>query len=514
MKNKRKNQEAYALSDSELTSVFDSAEPAPKRAKKGIYLRVLLIWCAAILLAGAAGCVVLYRYLDAYEAALPEHVMDALLLNTPPEEWQERVRKGIARDVSEFDDGEAIFSGYAEALLGEGEYAYRRDAQRSEADAPVYTVSLAGLDLCRVTLAPDPESRLGFGRHYWLVEAVEPCPALGNLTGVTVEIDAPPGEAVYLNGRMIGAEYITDDALPCPNAPAIEERFSDPARYVRYRVDALYGDVRVTDKTGLEYAPTVSENDVVRYVLPGSMTYSVTVQAPSDVTVTLCGAELTAEDATLVNAGILKGLESYTGEAAYETYTYAFSGLYTEPAVTARDASGQELAPLLGENGKITFFHVQDENLYTSQRDTVRAFFNAYVNYSADPFFGDLSVTKEMLDDPEEEIPDQVAESMRRYYRLLDRVQWGSELYQYIVNSTDAMVWASHTRVNYNELTFTDFSYVGEDCFVCTVRYQADFAASAWYESYTYDMQNAYEIAFVRAPWGSWYAAAMAEISG
>ena len=62
--------------------------------------------------------------------------------------------------------------------------------------------------------------------------------------------------------------------------------------------------------------------------------------------------------------------------------------------------------------------------------------------------------------------------------------------------------------MTYDELTFTDFSYVGEDCFVCTIRYKADFTANAWQEQKNYNMQNAYELAFVRSN-GTWYAAAM-----
>ena len=42
---------------------------------------------------------------------------------------------------------------------------------------------------------------------------------------------------------------------------------------------------------------------------------------------------------------------------------------------------------------------------------------------------------------------------------------------------------------------------------------KADFTATAWYESYTYDLQNAYELAFVRQG-DVWYAAAMSAIAG
>ena len=68
---------------------------------------------------------------------------------------------------------------------------------------------------------------------------------------------------------------------------------------------------------------------------------------------------------------------------------------------------------------------------------------------------------------------------MRRYYSLLDCIMWTTDLYRYIQESTDAMIWASATSVSYDELTFTDFSFVGANCFVCTVRYKADFTANS-----------------------------------
>jgi len=72
----------------------------------------------------------------------------------------------------------------------------------------------------------------------------------------------------------------------------------------------------------------------------------------------------------------------------------------------------------------------------------------------------------------------------------------------------DAMYWASATEITYEELTFTDFFSVSENCFVCTIRYKADMSAQAWYESYTYGLQNAYQMVFVRVE-DRWLAAAM-----
>ena len=41
------------------------------------------------------------------------------------------------------------------------------------------------------------------------------------------------------------------------------------------------------------------------------------------------------------------------------------------------------------------------------------------------------------------------------------------------------------------------------------MRYKADFTANSWQEQKNYNMQNAYELAFVCPNGGAWYAAAM-----
>ena len=75
------------------------------------------------------------------------------------------------------------------------------------------------------------------------------------------------------------------------------------------------------------------------------------------------------------------------------------------------------------------------------------------------------------------------------------------------------MIWASATEVHYDELEFTNFCPVGDSCFTCTIRYKADFQATTWHERYSYDLQNAYELAFVLHN-GVWYAAAMSAAAG
>lgn len=478
-----------------------------KRAKRR-WRRFLLLYAAVWLVLAAAGCTVFYQYLRVYEKARPEHVMDSLMESTARETWLGYVKTSIEESAGAFDDAGALYAEYETALLSGKSFSYRRSSD-SSADAPEFIVRCGGVDVCAVYLTAQPGSKLGFGKHLWQVGSIVPCEALGNLRSTAVEITAKAGESVYVNGIALTDAQIAERDVKIEDLSEIETRFDAVPRLTRYRVEKMYGAITVTDGSGNEIAPEPEAGDgVTRYAVPLPR-YSVSVSAPADVTVTLCGAVLTPGEAQSSDRGLLQGLEEYTGDGAFDTVHWSFDGLYSVPDVRAADASGTELAPLVGKNGQIMFFHANDAALESAVRSTVEYFFNRYIDYSSQSFRGNLNLTREQVEDDELEMDDAVRASMKRYYKLLDCILWTTDLYQYIQNSTDAMIWASATSVSYDELTFTDFSYAGENCFVCTVRYKADFTAQSWQEQKNYNMQNAYELAFVRPNGGAWYAAAM-----
>ena len=494
---------------SESAAAPESAPPdeAGKRSSRR-WRRFLVLYAAVWLLFASLGCTAFYKYLRVYELALPEHVMDSLMESTAPETWLGYVKSSIASESGVFDNADALYNEYESVLLAGKSFSYRR-APESRSNAPVFIVRCGGVDVCTVSLTEKPDSALGFGKHLWQVGEIAPCKALGNLRSTAVEITALAGETVYLNGVALTDAQIAEQGIPLSDMPEIESRFSSVPSLTRYRVESLYGAITVTDASGGEVAPQADTGDgVTRYALPLKR-YSVSVSAPSDVSVMLCGAELTLGDAQSADRGILCGLEAYTGDAAYDTVRWSFDGLYSLPDVQAFDADGTPLSPLIGKDGKILFFHANNESLQSAVQNTVQYFFTRYMDYSSQAFLGDRYITREEVEDDEIDMDPAVRASMRRYYRLLDCVLWTTDLYRYIQESTDAMVWASRTSVSYDELTFTDFSFVSASCFVCTVRYDADFTAHSWQEQKDYKMQNAYELAFVCPNGGAWYAAAM-----
>lgn len=476
-----------------------AASPARKgRAGRAARLRrgrrrwrtFLAVYALVFLALGAAGCYLLYRYAEAYEASLPEHVMDALMAETTEDQWYNYIRRDAPLAVSEFEDGEALFTAYYAAAIRGRSFSYRKAPGAYRDDGPVYTVRAGGKDLCTVTLAPIGRHAAGFGRELWQVGEIRSCFTMDDLESVAVVIDAPPGDSVSVNGVTLSDAYRTGETVPAPDVTELESRFETQPMFDRWRVDPLYGEITVRDKNGAVLSPLREEGSrEIRYLAREEELYSFTVRAPEGVTVTVGGAELSPAEAVKAEDGILAGLEAYTGGETLRQLTWSYGGLYSLPEITGRAADGTALTPLMNEKGELLFFLPQDEALREAAEPRVREFFQRYIDYSSRAY------------------------DEGRYNMLLSCILPGTELYAYVRDSVAAMIWASATQVHYDELTFTDFRSVGEDCFTCTIRYKADFSATAWYESYTYDLQNAYELAFVRQG-DLWYAAAMSAIAG
>ena len=295
------------------------------------------------------------------------------------------------------------------------------------------------------------------------------------------------GKTVYINGVAVGERSLTGEDAPAPGMIELEGRFTVPPTFARYRTQ-MYGDIIVTDDKGTALSPNRGEDGVVRYVAKADELYSFTVRAPELVTVNVSGAVLTPEEAVKTDEGVLAGLGAYTGGAGYRTLTWTFAGLYTVPEITG-EMNGKALTPILNENEELVFYPAQDDALAAQMRATVEQFFNSYVDYTSKAY------------------------NATRHHNLLNRILPNTELYSEVQGSRDAMIWASATEVHFDELSFSDFCPVGDNCFTCTIRYKADLAAKSWYRSYTYDLQNAYEMAFVRSG-GKWLAAAMNTAAG
>ena len=495
------------------------AAPAPEKPDKGKsrssrpgrgWRRFLLIYAAVWLLFAGLGCAAFYKYLRVYEEALPEHVMDDLMESTDRAAWLSYVQTSIEGNIDAFDNAQTVYSEYVSTLLDGHDFSYRRAPEFSD-EAPVFIVRCGSADVCTVTLTAKPDSDLGFDKHLWQVADITPCDALSNLQSTALDITVMTGTNVYVNGTLLTDEQTAETGITFDDMPEIETRFTSVPTRTRYYIEKMYGTVTVTLEDGTELSP-VSTSDGTTYYETEQQRYSVSISAPEDVTVTLCGAVLTKDDAQSCDRGVLQGVEDFTGDSAYDTVRWSFEDLYSVPDVRAVDKDGTELTPLAGKDGQIFFFHANNDALQRAQENTVQHFLQCYINYTHKSFQGNLDVTREQAYDDSIEMDETIRDSMVRYYRLLDCILPWSELYDNVKESTDAMIWASATNVEYNEREFGNFSFVGTNCFVCTASYDAELTAHSWSESNEYNLSNVYELVYVCSN-GCWYVASMNALS-
>ena len=465
-------------------------EPYEQRTegKRKNWLKGLVIWACVLLLLGAAACAVFYRYAQIYEISRPELVMDELLEQMTEEEFLTEARNAISLDITEFEDAETLFDDYYQSADLSGKLSYRSALASTSADQAVFTVRDGIHNICTVTLVP--KSNLGFGRHEWQLGEISSANFLQNLASTEVILEAPSDTELYVNGVQVSSAYLVSTGNTCPIEDSVESKFSSDIEFAQYNIGKLYGEISARNGEGdvLTLSADSTESRL-RFIDESTATITLSVSAPEDVRISLNGYTLTEEDVASRSLGILENLSDTVAEAAYLTNTYSFSGLYAMPQVTATDADGNLLEPIVVGEGEFHYFHANDPTLEAEAKETAESFFDAYTAYCSTKYDATL------------------------YQRIINRVARHSTLYEYFANSYDVMLWATSTQTEYNELTFGNFSYVGEDCYVCTVQYQADLTSTSWYEEYSYGVQNAYEIAFVRSD-SKWLAAEMTSISG
>ena len=442
----------------------------------------LIFWALLLLLLGSLVCFFLNRFAERYEQWLPEKIVDGLMEQMSTDDWHRTLRAALP-DKSEYEDTAALFDDYFSSAVASSPLAYRRDLAESDDTQLSFVVYAGTAKLGRVRLVRTDTPPFWKAKE-WKLDSIEAIPLSESLQAVTVQVDAPDGEAVYLNGVALRREQIIDPAVPMEDTSALEQRFLVQPRLVRYSAGPLYGAIAVTDAEGTEIAPREAiSNGLVQYVIRPRETYSLRVEAPEGMSVTVCGAELGADELVNRESIIFRNLDGYLSGQTYETLHYAADGLYTRPEIRA-SLNGAELESVINENGKVYFFYPTDPNTTQEMRSAAEGFFDDYVRFTAYKF-------------------NSVALN-----NLRSRILPGTELASYVNNSYDAMIWASATQVEYDELRFDNYHFVGEDCFTCTIRFKADYTAQQWNEQVSYAMQDGFKMVFIRSG-GRWLAASM-----
>ncbi len=483
-----------------------------KKTKKGIaWWKVLLIWAGVLLVLGAVLCVVLYRFLDVYEQTRPEAVMEEMLAGTSTEDFLSMAKENVNFELTEFESPQELYEEYTEQIdtgktlsyriLREGENAGQNRPELSDLtggqagagssdDEQIYIVRSGAYNICNVRLE-EYGDEVGFGRRKWRVASVEAADLRNILPSVNVEIEYLPGEEnnFTLNGITVPEKYRTEQGVEIPDLNEIEKNRENPPTFDKAVIGPIYSDVVVADADG-KVLPCEKEEDGVLLFVSSFPKYSIKVSSPEDSNVYIDDVKLSLKDAE-PDDGLFEGLvDEYIGNGLYRTATWDYKDFYEEPEVRGESIYPDgKLSEIPKNEGEICFLHDDPEPEDGERYLAAKNFFEAYMNYSAYSYNGGS------------------------FSRLLSLILPGTDLYNYVGSSRAAMIWASATKTEYKNLTYGNFHSIGDKCFVCTVSYDADMTANSWYERYSYELKNSYELVFVKKN-DVWYAAKMSVLSG
>lgn len=463
--------------------VHPEEEENQEKEHKSRFGLALIIFTVILALILAAGCVVLWFYLEAFESTRPTETMNEFTELADENYWSDAVSSAFTVGTTPFEDRDELMDELCMDVLRSNPLVYREDTGWSE-DNMVYVVSAGDTDVCRVTLdQAEGDNSAGFGFTYLQVTRVELLASFTAPEAHSITITAPADSAVTINGVAVSADYADSGAeVTASDLGELEEGIADKL-YTVYSVDGLYApvDVYCTDADGEAYAVDgeVGTDSVAFALGAGELEYRIL--APKDSTVTVNGVELdssydTGETAT---PAFLEGYDDYG--TLPELEVWVVDGLHIQPEVTVEDADGNDLGEPAVDGTELTFMEEGDRTLSDEHSADAEKFTNAYADY----IIGEAASEDDLT-----ALQDMVLDDS-----ALDKAIAALE------------VEADGRTVEHVYVRDESFRSIGSTCFVCTV--DVEYSVPAEEEGAEPTTENvAYTIVYVMKG-GAWYASSI-----
>ncbi len=441
------------------------------------FARALILYTVVLVVAAVAVMAVLWKYLEAYEFTRPENVMSQFEQMADEQYWETAITSSFAVTPSEFETKSQLEDELCLSLLRDGKMTYVKDEVYTDA-APVYLVSVNGVELCRVYMSPQAGGEAGFGLQYMSINKVELLADFIAPKARSITITAPVGATVTVNGIAVSESYLSDAAPDTSYLPELEQNATH--LLCCYEIANIYGTVEIagTAANGDTLVAEKSDENGAVFALPeGELSY--TIYAPAGATVSVNGVELdenykkTGEDTTL---SLFEGLENYG--AAPEMEAWEVGGLHQTPEITAADESGTALSAPYLQDGVYVFQPAADEELAASQQQYAETFYNLYAAFEAN--------RDDKLD--------------TNYYNILPYMYGGTPLGTRLASEYSSRQPSGGVAAgSYDSVEVTGFVPYGDNLYTCTVLLYNDD-----------ELAGSCAVAFIKAS-GKWYAAATVE---
>jgi len=290
------------------------------RKKHDSFWLIYTIVVAVLLIGIAAGLVLFYDFIDAFEASQPQSPADAAknyalklteadvteMLNVEADKLTWGSDESRSRAVQDYVDS-----------FKEGSLFCRRNGGTD--DSPVYSVLAAKREICRIELKKAPIGRYGFDA--WTV--TDRYVSFEGFTNYTVTV--PNGTVLTVNGKVLDDSYVTERGAPYSTSP-IEAGAAELPVGVTYETDLF--DVLPEITAVYNGHSLVLKSDGTSYSAeyPAALLYSADIKVPAGSLVTVRGVNL-AEHVTKASESAFGGLIA-EGLTVPSFDIYSLDGLY------------------------------------------------------------------------------------------------------------------------------------------------------------------------------------------
>lgn len=208
------------------------------------FAKGLLVYAGILLLIGAIGLGVFWKFMESYEISRPQTAVNAYIAQLDEETLRSQCGDFLDRLDSSVQSREDAFQCILDSL-SEGVEGLREGKQNEDGN-PVFLLKTGNQTIGSLSVSQGEEGNFGF--RNWQVETVSF--DFSYLVGDPFSLAVPDDFTVSLNGNELGANYILEE-IPYPALTDFEGQF-DMVHLVRYGADQFLGqpEVQILDRDG------------------------------------------------------------------------------------------------------------------------------------------------------------------------------------------------------------------------------------------------------------------------
>ena len=234
---------------------------------KFLYTMILLGFMAVLTFGAYTWLIRVYDYAEQYELSRPQKAVDAYLETLNRDKWNDGMARAIAQMPHETQSDEEI-KAFVQSRLSDGVTAVRKSGA-TDSGTLAYSLRCGNREIGSMSIAEDQDYRgkvnldempwplvsrflpgiLEWGLNPWKVSGDSF--DFSNLYN-SMEITVPSAYSVYLNGTLLGDEYIVAEGIPYDVYADYYYDLPMLPTKVTYRFDNVIGDVQaeIRDEDG------------------------------------------------------------------------------------------------------------------------------------------------------------------------------------------------------------------------------------------------------------------------